>query len=114
MTHDHRATDGKKESYHVITVSEAAAAELQRLMTDNDMADAKLRIFVQSECGCGKKNFGMGFDQEVEDTDQVVNSAGVGVVMDSQTFSALDGASVEFVDEGARRGFMIGGIETAG
>ena len=66
----------------MITVTDTAAAELQRLLAGNDMADAKLRIFVQNECGCGKVNFGMGFDQQVEDNDQVVDSAGVGVVMD--------------------------------
>ena len=104
----------KKESFLVVTVTNAAAAELQRLMTDNDLADAKLRIFVQSECGCGKVNFGMGFDQEVEDNDQVVDSSGVGVVMDPQAFAALDGASVEYVNEGARRGFKISGVDTAG
>jgi len=106
--------DFEKESENVITVTEAAAAELQRLMTDNDMADAKLRIFVQSECGCGKVNFGMGFDQEVEENDQLVDSAGVGVVMDPQAFAALDGASVEYVNEGARRGFKISGVDGAG
>ena len=98
----------------MITVSDLAAAELLRLMADNDLADAKLRIFVQNECGCGKVNFGMGFDQEVEENDQVVDSAGVGVVMDPQAFAALDGAAVEFVNEGARRGFKISGVDTAG
>lgn len=98
----------------MITVTDTAAAELLRLMTANDLADAKLRIFVQSECGCGKVNFGMGFDQEVEENDQVVDAAGVGVVMDPQAFAALDGAAVEFVDEGARRGFKISGVDTAG
>ena len=98
----------------MITVTDTAAAELQRLLAGNDMADAKLRIFVQNECGCGKVNFGMGFDQQVEDNDQVVDSAGVGVVMDQQAFAALGGASVEYVNEGARRGFMISGVETGG
>ena len=75
----------------MITVTDTAAAELRRLLADNEMADAKLRIFVQNECGCGKVNFGMGFDQQVEDNDQVVDSAGVGVVMDQQAFAALGG-----------------------
>ena len=61
----------EKESDKVITVTDTAAAELRRLLADNEMADAKLRIFVQNECGCGKVNFGMGFDQQVEDNDQV-------------------------------------------
>jgi iron-sulfur cluster assembly accessory protein len=104
----------EKESDYVISVTETAATELQRLMTANDLTDAKLRIFVQSECGCGKVNFGMGFDEEVDENDQVIDSAGVGVVMDQQAFAALDGASVEFVDEGARQGFRISGVETAG
>ena len=111
---EHFAIGWKKESNNVITVTDTAVTELQRLMTDNDMDDAKLRIFVQSECGCGKVNFGMGFDQQVEDNDQVVDTAGVGVVMDPQAFAALDGASVEYVNEGARRGFTISGVETAG
>jgi iron-sulfur cluster assembly protein len=98
----------------MITVTEPAAAALQRLMQDNKLENVNLRVFIQGECGCGKKNFGMGFDPEVGEEDQVITSAGIGVVVDARAAEALEGAIIEYVDDGVRRGFRIAGVSSGG
>ncbi len=49
----------------------------------------------------------MSLDNKVSDSDQVYSSHGVEVIVDGQTLAYLQSATVKYVQEGERSGFLI-------
>ena len=49
----------------------------------------------------------MSLDDKVSDSDQVYSSHGVQVIVDGQTLAYLQSATVKYVDQNGRKGFLI-------
>ncbi|HEV2474267.1 MAG TPA: iron-sulfur cluster insertion protein ErpA [Chthonomonadales bacterium] len=89
-----------------ITLSERAAEEILGLLERQGKADAALRVFV-SGGGCSGLNYGMAFDDAVDEGDFVFNCHGVKVVVDPLSINYIKGASVEYVEDVMGGGFKI-------
>ncbi len=91
----------------MFTVTEEAAFHLKEVMEDQELSDVGVRVFVRHQCGCGAVNYGMGFDDSVNEDDDVYEHAGVKFVVDKGASGTLEGATIDFVETEMSKGFSI-------
>ena len=76
-------------------VSAKAADEIRRLLSEDDeIDDAYLRVRVVPG-GCSGFSYEMGFDDETEDNDQIIEAQGVKVVIDEFSFPYIKGGTLD-------------------
>lgn len=90
----------------MITLTELAADKLQNIMAEKGLEDYALRVFVAGG-GCSGLSYGMTFVEGAEIGDQVYESDGVTVVIDSSSVQYLDGAQIDYLDGLMGGGFRI-------
>lgn len=81
-----------------VILTEAATSKLASLLAEENNPNLKLRIFV-SGGGCSGFQYGFTFDETQEETDAVVESNGVKVLVDNISSNYLKGAEVDFVED---------------
>ena len=89
----------------MISVTEQADQELRRLLAQQDEQFA-LRVFV-SPGGCSGMSYGMAFDNEQQEGDQLIEHNGVRICVDEMSAMYLDGSEIDFVDQLMGGGFTI-------
>lgn len=89
-----------------VAITPAAAQRLRDAMTEQDLSDASVRIFV-SGGGCAGLRYGMGFETEHGADDHAFVSSDLTVVVDPVSLMYLQGATVDFVDDPTGGGFKI-------
>ena len=89
----------------MISVTEQADHELRRLLAEQDEQVA-LRVFV-SPGGCSGMSYGMAFDNEAQEGDQLIEHDGVRICVDEMSAMYLDGSEIDFVDQLMGGGFTI-------
>ncbi|WP_146565110.1 HesB/IscA family protein [Posidoniimonas corsicana] len=97
--------DGAAE---VISLTPAAAAQLRLVMEQNDLSETDyLRVLV-TQGGCQGYLYDMRFVTEVEpQSDVVLLSHGVNVVVDKKSLLFLSGTTIDFYDGVEKRGFTF-------
>lgn len=89
-----------------ITLSDRAATELKQLMEQEERTSAALRVWVAGG-GCSGLSYGMALDDnQPEEGDKVFEHGGVKIVIDEMSLHYMEGASIDYVDEGLG-GFKI-------
>ncbi|AMB58545.1 iron-sulfur cluster insertion protein ErpA [Microterricola viridarii] len=91
---------------HKVGLSEAAAAKVKSLLTQEGRDDLRLRVAVQPG-GCSGLIYQLYFDERMLDGDAVVDYDGVEVIVDKMSVPYLDGASIDFEDTIQKQGFTI-------
>ena len=89
----------------MITVTDAAFAQLQTLVREQDDPAKGLRILVQNG-GCAGLEYGMGLDHAKEG-DEIVERGGVKVIIDAESAHFLTGCTIDYADDLAGSGFRI-------
>ena len=92
----------------MITVTHAAASKISELLADENKTQAALRVFVQGG-GCSGFQYGLMIDEGEgqANTDTLIESNGVRLVVDPISARYLRGAEVDFVDNLTGGGFTI-------
>lgn len=90
----------------MITVTEVAAKEVQRLLQENDLKDAVLRMGVQGG-GCSGLSYTLGFDEQVGDNDQVFDMEGFKIAVDMKSYLYLDGTELDYTTDLLGGGFRF-------
>lgn len=88
-----------------IMLTEKAANRLQEIIKSKGM-DLSLRVMVRSG-GCSGFEYGMALERNPRQDDNIVEAAGVKVVVDPGSMQYLDGATIDFVDSLMGGGFAI-------
>src|ERR1700739_356470 len=89
-----------------IVLTDAAAAKVGALISQEGRDDLKLRVAVQPG-GCSGLRYQLYFDERSFDGDVVSAFSGVEVVTDKMSAPYLIGATVDFVDTIEKQGFTI-------
>lgn len=89
----------------MLTLTEAAAAQIGRLQAEQADASQRLRIFVDAG-GCSGFEYGMSFDSKKEG-DHEFEDKGVSFFMDAASLEYMKGSVVEFDDSLHGKGFQI-------
>jgi iron-sulfur cluster assembly protein len=101
----------KKESIYVstlnITISDKAAELVKNTMAEIETEDPHLFIYVAGG-GCSGLQYGMAVSEgEPEIDDVVVYDNGVKIVVDGKSVKYLDGAIINYKEDGLMSGFKI-------
>lgn len=89
----------------MISLTESAVKHLQTLVGKQEDATKGLRIFIENG-GCAGMQYGMMLDHPKE-TDEVVEEAGVKVMVDPESAGFLRGSTIDYSDDLAGAGFRI-------
>jgi iron-sulfur cluster assembly protein len=91
-----------------ITLTERAAEEVRKIMTDQKLGeDTVLRVGVAGG-GCSGFQYKLAFDKSFDATkDSRYEQHGVAVVLDKKSALYLDGTTVDFFDGLEKRGFTF-------
>ncbi|MFQ5508089.1 MAG: iron-sulfur cluster insertion protein ErpA [Leptospirillia bacterium] len=99
------STDSSTETA-TITVTEAAAVKIKDLLVSEGKEGQNIRLSV-SGGGCQGYQYGMQFDGETSELDQVFEVEGVSFVVDAMSLPMLTGAQVDYVETMQGAGFAI-------
>ena len=92
----------------MITLSDRAVKEIRRILDEQKLpGDIVLRVGVKGG-GCSGFSYSLGFDDTVQETDQVFEHAGVRLVCDPKSFLYLSGTQLDFEESLMGRGFKFG------
>jgi len=93
-----------------LVVTASARAKIANLLEEADQSVDSVRIFV-SGGGCGGMNYGMTFAESREIRDSVLEDAdGCKVVVDPIALCYLQGAEVDYVDDGVNTSFVFNNV----
>lgn len=91
----------------IVTLTEAAAEKLDGIMKEKGIRETHgLRVFV-SGGGCSGLQYGMTFDDNPRPVDSVFEQHGMRIIIDPQSRSYMEGASIDYVDSLMGGGFHI-------
>ena len=90
----------------MINLTEPAEQELKRLMAQQEHTGMALRVFV-SPGGCSGMSYGMAFDDEIQEGDQIVEHGDVRIYVDEMSAMYLSGSEIDYVDQLMGGGFAI-------
>jgi len=90
-----------------IKVSKNAAKEIKQLMEENSVGDTfGLRLSVKGG-GCSGLIYKLGFDDEVKETDSVILSNGVKIIVDGKSLFYLMGCELDYSSGLNGKGFIF-------
>lgn len=92
----------------MITLTPSAASKLQDVLHSKGYSEAThgLRVFVQGG-GCGGMQYGMTFEGNAREVDEVYENYGIKVFVDPTSLFYINGAQIDFVDNLMGGGFHI-------
>ena len=95
------------ETKNAITLTEIAAQKLGVILEQKGVKNTHaLRVFVKGG-GCGGMQYGMTFDDNVQESDEVYEQYGMRVVVDPTSMFYINGASIDYIDNLMGGGFHI-------
>ena len=89
----------------MFTVTDSAVQQLQTLVAGQEDATKGLRVFVEKG-GCAGMQYGMSLDH-AQAGDQLIERGGVKVIIDAESATYLEGATIDYADDLAGAGFRI-------
>ncbi|MHA7817918.1 MAG: iron-sulfur cluster insertion protein ErpA [Pseudohaliea sp.] len=86
-----------------LTLSSNAVRKVRELVSEEENADLKLRVFITGG-GCSGFQYGFTFDEEAAEDDTAIEMDGVTVLVDPMSFPYLAGSEVDYTEglEGSR------------
>lgn len=91
----------------MVRLTEKAASEIRAIMEQNGGTYQGIRVFVAGG-GCSGLSYGMEIcDEPATAEDQIFESLGVKVIVDTGSYEYLKGASIDFDDSLGGGGFRI-------
>ena len=101
------ATATMTETTTGIMLTEPAAEKLREVLEQKGVAETHaLRVFVQGG-GCGGMQYGMTFDDNTREDDEVYEQYELKVYVDPVSLLYVSGASIDYVDSLMGGGFNI-------
>ena len=93
-----------------VTVTPPAKEKITELLSGADQSQSAVRVFV-SGGGCGGMNYGMTFAESVEETDRLIqDDSGCSIAIDPVALAYLDGAEIDFQDDGVSATFVFNNV----
>ena len=95
-----------KSRFKVLTLTDAAAARVQEIISAADSAVAGLRVGVKNG-GCAGMSYTMELAQTIAPNDEIIDDKGVRVLIDPKAVLFLLGAQMDFRTDRLAAGFVF-------
>ncbi len=90
-----------------IAVTENAASEIKSIMLENQIDDKfGLRVGIKGG-GCSGFTYSLGFDNEVKESDTIIEDKGVKIIVDGKSLFYLMGTELDFSGGLNGKGFVF-------
>jgi iron-sulfur cluster assembly accessory protein len=89
-----------------IAITPLAAENVRNLLADKGLADHCLRVYVAG-IGCSGPQYGLALDQEPKDSDTLIETEDVRILIDANSLAFLEGATIDYVETPQGAGFKI-------
>lgn len=90
----------------IVTITEAAAFQIKDMMKHNEEEGFFLRVAVKGG-GCSGLSYGMGFQQEKEETDLMLEQFGLSILVNKEDAAILNGTQIDYKQSLMGGGFTI-------
>lgn len=90
----------------VVNLTDEALVQLKTLLEKEDNPKLGLRVFVTGG-GCSGLQYGMAFDDNQREDDEVVEQRGVRVIIDEFSKNYIEGSTIDYVDGLMGAGFTV-------
>lgn len=90
----------------LVTLTEAAVAEVKRLMDVQDLTEGGLRLGVKGG-GCSGLSYTINFDEKIGEFDTVCEQDGVKVIVDAKSAIYLEGMQLDYQKDLVSGGFKF-------
>jgi len=90
----------------MITISEAAVSQINKMMEEQEEEVKYLRVGVKGG-GCSGLSYGMGFETEISEDDVTFEQNGLQVVIDKESAPILKGLKIDYKQNMMSGGFTI-------
>ena len=90
----------------MFSVTEKATNEIKKLLMDEELEKSFLRVRIVPG-GCSGFSYEMGFDDESDGNDKIIETGGVKVAIDELSYPYLDNSILDFKDGLNGTGFSI-------
>lgn len=90
----------------LVTLTEAAVAEVKRLMDVQDLTEGGLRLGVKGG-GCSGLSYTINFDEKIGEFDTVCEQGGVKVIVDAKSAIYLEGMQLDYQKDMVSGGFKF-------
>jgi len=97
----------------MFSVSTKAVNEIKKLLAEENTPDAVLRVRVVPG-GCSGFSYEMGFDDEIEKSDEIIEAEGVRVAIDELSYPYIEGGVLDYNDGLNGTGFSISNPNSTG
>ncbi len=97
----------------MFTVTTKAVDEIKKLLAEENTPEAVLRVRVVPG-GCSGFSYEMGFDDEIEKSDEIIEAQGVRVAIDELSYPYIEGGVLDYNDGLNGTGFSIGNPNATG
>ncbi len=97
-----------QEAAPPVRLTESAAAELRRIMGEQklDPGSSYLRFGIRGG-GCSGFEYVLGFDTEVKEDDELLESCGIRIVADRKSLTLTEGTEIDFEATVMERHFVF-------
>ena len=92
-----------------LAVTAAARQKISELIADTDDEIQAVRVYVAGG-GCNGMNYGMTFTESATDYDRVLDGGGFKLLVDAVALNYLQGAEIDYVDDGANATFVFNNV----
>lgn len=89
----------------VVTLTEVAAKKIGTLLSDEEHAEAGLRVAVRGG-GCSGFQYQLALDEQ-RDGDQVFDIDGIRIIVDELSLKYVDGSTVDYTESLMGAGFQV-------
>ena len=97
----------------MVTLTETAAKKVETLRLEEGKPEWGLRLRVVGG-GCSGFSYELGWEDAVQEGDEVIESAGVKVYVDPNSVQYVSGAQIDYVDSLYGSGFSINNPNSKG
>ncbi|MCS7299091.1 MAG: iron-sulfur cluster assembly accessory protein [Spirochaetia bacterium] len=93
----------------MITLTEAAASVIKKILEENNIKDVFLRFSVMTGgCGCSGQKYGLSIDDKKNSDDLIFETNGVKIIVDPVSYEEAKGSTIDYVkDEVFGEGFKV-------
>ncbi|WP_289139142.1 iron-sulfur cluster assembly accessory protein [uncultured Brevibacillus sp.] len=91
----------------MIQITESAITRMKEMLAQEDNEKQQFVRFGVKYGGCSGLTYGLGFDDNMQTGDTIIETNGVQLVVDAESYPYLDGVEIDFVETGMMGGFTI-------
>ena len=91
----------------MLTLTERARQQLMVAMEQGELKPARLRVFIDHRCHCGKAHFSLALADEPAAGDTAFEVGSISFVADAEMAQELPSVEIDFIETVWTKGFTI-------